>query len=277
MKIVLLACLISWASIAYADLSSVSRKEREALAFLLEVLITDHDFGYTIYGSKPMALGDICLTMPADLSFEHKLHYLYFRYKIKRALKAWKKHKALFCSETFLILDTPENPSDCLTFIVIHRNHLLDILERNWAHFQKELGKTFTPLELLQQLESGTHTLCEAIKANDKLLGIMLGYGVRNASLFQERAELKRALAEQRKFEGSVDTLMHKLNLLEMHLTDFNALDEEARIHPLYFLADPMHPETHSLNKQYENERQEILRLIEKGDFLESTLERLAG
>ena len=106
----------------------------------------------------------------------------------------------------------------------------------------------------------------------------MLGYGERNATLFQERWNLQREIV-LRKREGLPEdnTLAQKLQAVESQIGDFSEFEEDAIIPPLYFLADVSHPETLALKRQYENDRQQIIELRKKPKFMDRVLHRLVA
>ena len=71
------------------------------------------------------------------------------------------------------------------------------------------------------------------------------------------------------------DALNQKLDAIESEVGCFSELDADAIIPPLYFLADLSHSETIALQKKYEQERQRIIGLRKKRNFMDLVLMRL--
>lgn len=276
MKKILICIILCCAISAQANISAIPKRDLKKIEFLFDYLINDHDFAYTIFGSKPMSLADIYLELPNNLPFWSKIKTLYFRKKLKNSLEAWEKHKSQFNSKDFIILDSEDGFFNCLTFFIIHKKNLLCLLKAHESIFKQALGESFAPESFIEKLEKKEGTLSEIIHTNDKLLGLMLGYGVRNATLFQERLDLKRAIAKGKKLSLPVDDLTKQLSTVEAKLSDFSEFEENTVLAPLYFLADVFHPETIELKEKYEKERLEIIQLKEKSNLIEFALQRLA-
>lgn len=261
-----------------AEMHNVPQRDIKHVKYLFERLIDEHDFAYTIFGSKPMSLADFALEVPSGLPTHRRIRSGFFLMKAKASLRAWYKYKNEFELKDFIFLDEEADLFNCLVLVLINKKNLLSVLHENESIFRQELDDPFTPELFLEKLEKRETSLAKLIHNNHRLLGIMLGYGVRNATLFQERSELLKEITKRQQAELSEDgTLTQKLNALESHMGDFSELDANATVHPLYFLADVSHPETIALKKQYEEERQEIIELRKKRNFRDLVLERLVG
>jgi len=104
----------------------------------------------------------------------------------------------------------------------------------------------------------------------------MLGYGERNATLFQERFDLSHIVSKRNKDHLLPDSeLAAQLNFVEAQLGDFSEFEEAPAIPPLYFLADTSHPETIELKKLYAKDRQKIEEMQKKPNFMDCVLQRL--
>jgi len=261
-----------------ADIQEVSRKDDREIKLLFDRLIFAHDFGYTIFGSKPMSLADMCLEVPSNLT-------LYGRVRAKarlapsiRRLNAWYRNKHHFVFRDFIFLDEEKDLINCLVLILINKKNMLRILHEYESIFKEELGDTFTPEFFLEKLEKREVSFAEATHKSQKLLGIMLGYGVRNATLFQDRFDLQKEIHTHKKLNLPEDEeLTAKLNAIELQVGCFSELDADAIVHPLYFLADVSHPESIELKQKYEEERKQIIELRKKYDFMDLVLKRLVA
>jgi hypothetical protein len=253
-----------------------NRGEIADVKYLFEDLVTRHDFAYTIFGSKPMSLADMCLQISPNLPIHKHLKARFIFAKLKRSLNTWYKYRDGFHFKDFIFLDQEEDLFDCLVFILINKNNMINVLNDHIAIFKEKLGDSFTPESFLAKLEKRELSLAQAIQDSDRLLGIMLGYGERNATLFQERFDLLRAVSKRKKENLPLDCiLLGRLEAIEAKLGDFSEPEEEPILPPLYFLADTSHPETIALKQQYTRDRQKIERLMRKPKFMDRVLNRL--
>lgn len=270
---ILVLCLVLSAR---AEIKDIPYHDLQKIKYLFDDLIDEHDFSYTIFGSKPMSLADFSFESPPNLPFYRWIRSKFFMFKRKTSLQAWYKHRDECKLQDFIILDEEKDLISCLVIILINRKNMLPILHENEALFKEELGDSFTPESFLEQLEKKQISLAKATHKSQKLLGIMLGYGVRNATLFQERFDLQEEIEKGRKSNLSENEMLTiKLSAIESQVGCFSELDAETVIHPLYFLADVSHPETIALKQQYEQERQQIAEMRKKRNFMDLVLQRL--
>lgn len=254
-----------------ADIRDIPKRDLDEIKSLFERFIFAYDFGYTIFGSKPMSLADMCLKIPPGLPIHRHLKARFLLTKSKRRLNTWYKYKNEFEFKDFILLDTEEETPDCFIFILINKKNLLEVLHTHESIFKQELGESFNPESFLEILEKREITLAKATNDSHRLLGIMLGYGARNATLFQERVNLTKAVKRM-----SDEELIRKLEVVESQIGDFNEFEEDdPMIPPLYFLADISHPETVALKKRYAQDREAIERLMKKPRFMDLVLKRL--
>jgi|GEM_PF-6714414 len=257
-----------------SSIQNIPQKDIKKIESFFEDLIKWHDFAYPIFGSKPMSLADYNLKVPGQLPFYKKIRSWFRLTKRKDQLEAWYKYKNEFELNEFIFLDEEKDLFNCLALILINQKNMLQLLKTHEAIFKEELGDSFTPESFLETLKNRKLSLGQATKNNQKLLGIMLGYGVRNATLFQERYHLMKKITQGGLAE--INELTDKLNRLEEQVGNFSELEEDASISPLYFLADRYHPETMTLKKQYELDRQNIEHMQQKPHFMDTVLQRLA-
>ncbi|NGX61771.1 MAG: hypothetical protein K940chlam9_01260 [Chlamydiae bacterium] len=263
---------------AKADIRNVPRHDLENIERLFEDLIDNHDYSYAIFGSKPMSLADFNLKVPENLSLYRRLRSKFFLVKRRARLKSWYKHRREFNFEDFIFLDEESDWLDCLVLILINKKNMLQVLRDNEAIFKEEIGESFTPESFLERLEKREISFAKATGKNQRLIGIMLGYGERNATIFQKRFDLMKVVARRKKENLPEDETMKKeLDAIESRIACFSEPEADATIHPLYFLADVSHPETVALKRKYEQEREQIIELRKKGNFMDLVLQRLAS
>lgn len=260
-----------------ADICDIPKRDLNEIKSLFERLIFAYDFGYTIFGSKPMSLAEMCLKIPPNLPIHKHIKAKFLLTKSMRRLNTWYQYRDEFKFKNFILLDTEEENLDCFVFILINKTNLLEVLHKHEAIFKQELGESFTAESFLEKLEKREISFSKATNDSHRLLGIMLGYGERNATLFQEKVNLTKAV-KQIKDGHKNEELIRKLGIVESQIGDFNEFEEnDPIIPPLYFLADNSHPETIALKDKYAQERQKIEKLMKQSQFMDLVLKRLVG
>lgn len=259
-----------------ADITHIPRHDLKNIKYLFKDLIDEHGYAYTIFGSKPMSLADFCLESPTNLPFYRKLRSKFLMFKRKSSLNSWYKYRGEFDLKDFIFLDEEKEWIDCLVLVLINKKNMLRVLREHSSIFKEELGEKFTPESFLEKLEKREVSIATAINDSQQLMGIMLGYGVRNATLFQDRCVFKKAKSQREKNSLPEDeTITKHLADIEAQCGDFSEFEADAIIPPLYFLADVSHPETIRLKKTYEDDRQKIETLMKKPNFMDKVLQRL--
>ncbi len=259
-----------------ADVPDIPQRDMRSIKYIFAHLILSHDFAYTIFGSKPMSMADMCLEMPLELPIPRKSKARFLISRYKASLNAWYKHKNDFDLKDFIFLDKEEDLIDCLVLVLINKKTLLNILLSNDVIFKEVLGDSFSPESFLEKIEKREISLSKAIHNNQRLLGIMLGYGDRNAILYNERSTLMIEINDrEQKGLHQDNEVIKKFNEIETNTGCFNKLDTDPVLPPLYFLADLSHPETIKLQKQYGNDRKKIESLMKSPNFMNKVMERL--
>jgi hypothetical protein len=241
---------------------------------LFDYLCCEHDFSYVIFGSKPMALADICLET-TDVPVHRQFRAQMLIIQTKERLNAWYKYKNELKLNDFILLDKEEDLFDCLVFILIHKAHMLSLLQSHEVIFKEILGDSFSPKTFLDKIEKRNISLAQAIHNHYGLLGIMLGYGVRNSMLFQERLTILKELAKCKHLLSKDNELEKRFRKLDAQFQDFSEFEEFPLLRPLYFGADLSHPETIALKSRYKQDRQKIEELMKKPHFMDRVLKRL--
>lgn len=264
MRYILLSCLC-WMVSVHAGMGNIPKRDLNQIKYFFEGLIESHNFSYTLFGSKPMSLADYKLAIPPPRSPTKWIRSISLYVRAKSSLTTWYRHRHEFNLKDFIFLDEENDWIDnCLVLFLINKKNMLRVLREHEQIFKEELGASFTAESCLEKLEKRELSLAETIKGSRRLMGIMLGYGERNASLFQKRYELMK--------QPDSSSMLADI---ETQCGNFSALEPDAIIHPLYFLADPSHPETIALKQLYEQERKHIIALRKQRNFMDLVLQRL--
>jgi len=108
---------------AQAAIQDIPRKDINDIKSLFERLILAHDFAYTIFGSKPMSLADMCLKIPPGLPIHKNLKARFLLINSERRLQAWYKYKHEFDFKDFIFLDREEELTKCFVLVLINKKN----------------------------------------------------------------------------------------------------------------------------------------------------------
>jgi len=274
MKFFLFLLFACTSFLANASIKEIPKSEFKKIKYLYTYLLTEHDFSYVVFGSKPMALADICLWLP-DVPVYRRMHAEERLFKTKSALKAWYAYKQEFAFNEFILLDKEEDLFDCLVFVLIHKKNMLALLHKHQSIFKEKLGSSFEPEFFLKKIESRELSLAQAIHGNLGLLGIMLGYGVKNSMLYQERYEIRKAINDRKGLLATGNELEMRLKAINEKFNNFSEYEEFASIMPLHFCAVLEDEETKELKKQYTKDREAIQAIMKNGDLTDQAFEKM--
>jgi hypothetical protein len=245
-------------------LNQLSPNEKQDLTELFKIFINEDQFGYTLFGDKPVSISGNLKIIPYELLLSGSKEARYFWKK----WAVWKQYENQFSMSNYLLIEEPALHLDKnMTFIfLINKNAFLKTVRCHLKIFQGILGSDLTADLLLERITKENKFL-SFINYNERLLGILLGYGAHNAKLFEKRKKML-----------SIRSLLDKEeNLLSNQLQPFSVYGPWA-IEPVQFAADPGHKETQLLKKKYAKLSKELSsHFSEKRDFLEIVLAPLTS
>ncbi|HSX04689.1 MAG TPA: hypothetical protein VLG76_08180 [Rhabdochlamydiaceae bacterium] len=269
-------------------MSKLPLSERLLLEYFFRCLIQKDSIGYVLLGGKPMSFYSYIKPkqiLPAFVSTpldELDLFFLGFNPTealFEKGLDVWKKYEHYFCGKN-IYFDVIEQDRELhyVKVAVINKGLMLSQFERYFHKF-KHLDLSITHKEALFEALLHNQRFKERFYTSDDLVGICLGYGERNASLFQKRSStllslgrlgftLKQPSVRQRK------SLENECSFLEKSLISFKDHDSRKFLFNLGvgFRADFTNPETCILQKKYKNLHKKLTHLYEGKNFLEETL-----
>lgn len=269
-------------------LSKVSLKERLLLEYFFRCLIQKDSIGYVLLEGKPMSFYSYIKPkriLPAFASTpfdEIDLFFLGFDPRetlFEKGLEIWKKYEHCFCGKN-IYFDVIEQDRELhyVKVAVINKRLMLSQFERYFQKF-KRLDLAIKDKETLFEALLHNQRFKERFYTSDYLMGICLGYGEGNASLFQTMSSnlsslgkfgftLKKPNAKHRK------SLEKECSFLENSLLGFKDHDSRKFLFNLGvgFRADFTNPETHILQKKYRNLHKRLTLQYQGKDFLEETL-----
>lgn len=240
-------------------IASISIEDRDALEAFFRVLISSGDFGYVIYGSKPMAavgLTNNTFQVNAPVDTQQRI--------INKGWEVWSKYHRLFPITRFVLRlsQNPLVPSD-YWMVLINKERCRTCIASNLDLFTEALGQVVSPEEIVEGLEKKAVIFTDVLKSNDGLLGILFGYGRHNSMLFHQQKQMRR--------KG----LSNDCTAI-VALQPFNQLRRGERPIDLpRFAMDPSHLESVKLREEYEKTCHSIESLYKDEKFLERTLTEL--
>jgi hypothetical protein len=232
-------------------LAVLNPQEKEDLTFLMNQTILFDQYGYTLIGYKPMS---VCNFLDDSLRGE----------KLKRGYLVWEKYQFLFSHPNHTLIEYPlgENGEREIALICPHLCRLE--IEKNLDDFFIVLGSSYEKEEIFEILTHPAHRdFCKIIK-QDRLIGILLGFGENNACLF----ERYRNTALSGKWEKLA------LDPLEGFTNEWPIWPRKWRLPS--FVCDPSTQETKQLKEHYRKGRKIIRWTYFFRDQFEVTLALLA-
>lgn len=215
--------------------------------FFFKSLLIDEPVGYTLFGDKPVSF--ICIEKPSSAANDFSFKGLDQKNCARvRGFKEFhhfiKSHK----TPGYWFLFREESNSLILTVIN----------EKAFLATFKELSKNST--ELLEILLNNNGDLNQLFGERQDLVGIALGYGTFNSSLFQKRLQVEKG---KRK-------LITEFPIYYYNQTDSSSLVNFSNednlsiiLVPLpEFMVDPHSIETKGLKKSYQSQRKKVTDIL---------------
>jgi hypothetical protein len=263
-----------------SNLSTLLHEDVVELEGLFHKLVFNDHFAYTLLGGKAVSLSSCFDEVPWEKILKGSKQGIIFWHK----WETWIKHRSQFQSKHFLLFKEKSNYLDNVSLIfLINKKLFTETFKKYQKTFDYILGHQTSPEKILEDLESGNTTLQSAFLGNEILLGIMLGYGEHNASLYSRRDELYRTrgysklmLKKPKPSEG-FETIEDEIQYLHNVLSFYDTQGPLLVFNSVNFAADPSHPETITLIEKYRRLGQEISQTYKDKNFLEVTLSLLTA
>ena len=279
----LLLLFVSLASSVFAESSEemIPQKDWQSIERLFSYLVCESDFGYTIYGSKPVSLTGYFLETP----FGNLIHPK--STNIKAYWKIWAKYQYLFPMTDYLLLDDPDENPNLRIITLINIPSFIRIVNENLSLFQSKLGNNISAEYLLKQLCSQSSPgLFAALNKDEVLYGIVLGYGVSSPSFYQHRFELMAYLSPLLNQQFTLNYL-RPLQPFESISEELLALKSQTRpppqrhflcpIEPVVFISASGDSEAEALFQKYKNDQRRLCQIYQGNHFAETSLSKLCS
>ncbi len=256
----------------------ISKNDRDVLEAFFRRIVSKVDFGYTIFGNKPVSVTGFFDPLPAENILINKGRNAITR----EGWTVWKRFRFLFPMKHYLFLEeTSDFVPTLREIILVNKLEFIKTVNANLDLFKKILGRGVSAEKLLIELERGHISLYKLLGSHDGLYGILLGYGRENALLYQRRMELN-IHNPWPQFSLSKITPSEKYQSLKEEidvLRDLDVVEEHHVLRPIElpaFLGVRESAESKELIKQYRATEAQILQYYYSKDFLKHTLTRLS-
>lgn len=255
---------------------------------LLQRMIFEQDFGYTLFGNKPVSLAVYFLNPSFDTVFCSKRGSLFPIVKVWSILE---KNIISHLQGNYVLLKQIDRAKNHHLFqiIIINKCSFLQTVAEHLDLFCELLEKKISPKELLDEVILNQRSLWDILNSNEALYGIILGYGKDNSLAFKRKMELGQV------FRPDCQNSQKKPPFSPKPSKGFQSAEEEYRYledqHCFFDIQpsslSPLYPpcfmtmknndkETKLLVKEYKETFKQIVEIYAKGDFLSITLDRLA-
>jgi hypothetical protein len=236
------------------ELERLPERDREKIEFLFTFLVQCDTLGFLLFGENK------CLTF-TGIPITHKKYFLPYKiedgYKFQKKLKeswyTWKHYESRLKHPNYLICekyDRIENET-YLQIFIFDKKKLRNTLEKYQEDFIEALGASFTPEGFIANLEKKQKVM-PLIKHDEKLLGILLGFGRDASTAFRD-------------FDQNEE--------LDPPLEYLGKRPLGCVITPVSFRGYKSSPETTELLEKYKKEIIEIEKIFKSDDFLKKVIE----
>ncbi len=265
-------------------------------------LFSESEAGYVFYGKKPVCINGYFFEDLGRLGTDSHLESTVYRQGLQTMKKIPIEKQSKFKLHLYEVPDSLV--TNCYHFLFVHQEAALKEIDNNLALFQYLLGPTITPQILLDELTSPDKPFHSTLKNDKVLIGILLGFGAKNAlivsrieniydTLFSEETppKLPRFLKMNLTNNLQKELLLYARGTIEKSTIlipsiGFNSLDDEANYlsscvtisseklaqtpAPLFF--GRIIGENEAFVNDLEHTQEEIRTLLKSEDFLSKIL-----
>lgn len=183
---VLICIMIFFLFSGNAEEIELSDHDVELVEPVLDHLFKFESFAYTVFADKPVSFAQI--SKDPQLHLNDVDNFLMSSHSNFRLHFGWNHLKKLFEKKLFPRFLLIEKQSDrFLTIIIINIHQFRRVFELNLHLFKGVLGEAMTSEKLIEEMTSDKNSLIGTLKGDERLLGIVLGYGRKSAEAFDER------------------------------------------------------------------------------------------
>jgi len=235
---------------------------------------------YTVFGTKPLSFKEIIYATEEDWKEAaepylqdanvHKKKEVYV--KIKKYCQDydfpenWKKWLAFvknYPKSPFLFAEYPTEVKKIGLAHILNVQEMIWTLEKNYDLFKKEIGSDFEPVSVVMDFTNKNSSFWNKVFSNHLLMGIVYGYGYKNAYFFSMEMNEKPEYKKDFSYISMIGKNEGEPSLSHLPLPKF-------RSYRLPFNDDP-------ILEKYKLERKKIQKQLNKKNFLRKVLYQLTG
>jgi len=271
-------------------LSSLPSEEYFVLDFFFRCLIQEDSIGYVFLGGKPMSF--YSWLKPKTIINSYRIPPLdrmdlFFEgfddrdAIFHKGLEIWKKYEHRFCGKNIFFDVFEQDHELCFMQLTLFNKRLMLPLFDHYSHKFKNLNHSIKNKESLFNMLLHDKQLKEKFYFRNDLVGICLGYGEKNAELFQKMETLLTSMGKlnftlEKPSTDRLRNLEEELASLQRSFTGKMHIPISRKFFfniGLGFRADFSDPETLSLQKKYAELHKKLTQEYQGRIFLEKTLE----
>ena len=247
----------------------IKEKERVTLTKCFEELLLVHGGAYTLLGSKPATIEDLIDMSPEN--YKKLQEYLAAHPEIptievdRHLEEGWEvlKQKPILFSDRFVMTELNCGSYNLLVFL--NTELTIRSMKEYYSEFKRASGSDFDPIIEVENLRRGKHDLWRRLFSDYVCTGVLLGYGIENARLFEKlySERIKGNLQEDYQASENTDPRIKAdcyLNEIPFRIPVFVMFDKR---------------ESEELLNKYKNERERIKKFYADKNFLDETLSAL--
>ena len=237
-------------------LNNIPQRDREKIELLFTCLVQRETFGFVLFGETK------CATF-ASIPLTHKASFLpykvengwRFQRKLKEAWYVWKRYESRLKHPNIIICEEYKSFDNemYLQLFLIDKKKLRSVLETYHEDFTEVLGDSFSAEKLIAKIEQKKR-LRPFIKYDEKLLGILLGFGRESSTLFRDHEDIQA---------------------LDPPVEYLGKRSPGCPITPVCFRGYSHSPEVKELLRVYNREIVEIETIFKGAEFFEKTMNLL--
>lgn len=217
----------------------IHKEDQERLDILFGTLIESEMFGYVLCGEKPIGMTTLHLT-PVFFSPTRMKSPGFEIIKgdslLMNGFKTWEKYQNKFSFSNFKLVKSPMG--NCY---FINKRAVFKTIKKNYSIFEKEFGKNISPFKLLEMICDPNSVDEVLLHRSNLILGILLGYGAKNAFAYEYREYLSEQLRNPLFF-----TELKKLSSNDQEFVSLSTLKSRPIKKPQWF------PRTRALSKAWD-------------------------
>lgn len=258
----------------------IAKQDLEDIRDLFSHFIYKNHFAYTLLGGKAVSLTAVELSESQVFRNLGKKPIQFANNFLGCKWEKWKRCQSLFPIKKFLIIEETVWFNPYIRHIMlINKEQFIKVVNQNQIIFRKELGNLVTGENLFALVEN-QGKLRPVINNSELLFGILLGYGERNAALYDQRNHLQRLCDQYRYILIKKAYVIKELKKQIDEITEIlqpcgEYCDSIFPIPSTHFVADLHSKETIALKKKYQLLREKASGVYAHGDVLEITISTL--